>query len=307
MRTKLPFYISLPVTLAVGMILGVMLQAYGDLSGTFRELWNNRYGPSFFQNEPPPPDIIPPQFQGKLALFILAGQSNIGGRGEVPDGQQTNANVFVFGNDYRWKVAQEPVDDPTNQVDQVSLDPDAGFSPALAFATSLLERQPELAIGLIPCARGGSSMVQWQRSLSDHTLYGSCLKRVRAASVMGHVAGVLFFQGEAEAIAPELYQETALFPYEWRDRFELLVNNWRADLASPQLPVIFAQIGNHAAPDIFVNWELVKEQQTLVQMPYCEMITTDDLALKDMIHFTPESYQIIGSRFAEAYLNLSQE
>ncbi len=36
------------------------------------------------------------------------------------------------------------------------------------------------------------------------------------------------------------------------------------------------------------------------------MITTDDLALKDGVHFTSESYQTIGGRFAEAYLNLIQ-
>jgi hypothetical protein len=32
---------------------------------------------------------------------------------------------------------------------------------------------------------------------------------------VGNVASVLFFQGEADAIAPELYQETELFPNEW--------------------------------------------------------------------------------------------
>lgn len=150
-------------------------------------------------------------------------------------------------------------------------------------------------------------MVQWRRSLSDNTLYGSCLKRVRAASVMGHIAGILFFQGEAEAIDPAYYQETELFPHEWRDRFELLVNHWRVDLGTPDLPVIFAQIGSNTAPDIFVNWEIVKEQQRSVQIPHCKMITTDDLALKDAVHFTTESYQIIGRRFAEAYINSIQE
>jgi hypothetical protein len=37
------------------------------------------------------------------------------------------------------------------------------------------------------------------------------------------------------------------------------------------------------------------------------MITTDDLALRDVVHFTSESYQTIGKRFAEAYVNLIQE
>ena len=109
-------------------------------------------------------DDIPEELQGELSLFILAGQSNMSGRGKVPAaGQNTNPRVLVFGNDYRWRIAVEPIDDPSNQVDWVSEDQDAGFGPALAFATSLLEQRPDMAIGLVPCARGGSSIYQWQR------------------------------------------------------------------------------------------------------------------------------------------------
>jgi hypothetical protein len=123
---------------------------------------------------------------------------------------------------------------------------------------------------------------------------------------MGNMAGILFFQGEADAIAPELYQESELFPNQWGARFEGLVNDWRNDVGLPELPVVFAQIGTNTAPDIFINWAVVKEQQGSVEMPFCVMITTDDLTLKDAVHFTPESYQIIGKRFAEAYLALIQ-
>jgi len=308
MKVKLTHSLGILLALSMGVICGVALQEYYDV-GDIVDALRMKHRPIF---APMPTvsvkDNIPEEFQGKLSLFILAGQSNIAGRGQVPkSGQNTNSRVFVFGNDYHWRIAVEPIDDPSNQVDKVSEDPDAGFSPALAFATSLLERRPDMVIGLIPCARGGSSIYQWRKSLSDNTLYGSCLKRVRAASTMGNVAGILFFQGEADAIAPELYEETVLLPDEWGDRFVALVNNWRDDLGLPELPVVFAQIGTHTAPDIFVNWEIVKEQQSSVQMPFCVMITTDDLALRDVVHFTSESYQAIGKRFAEAYVNLIQE
>jgi hypothetical protein len=308
MRVKLTHFWGVVLALFIGVTFGVALQKYYDVGSIVDALGANHRpfpAPTATLDEE---GNIPEEFQGKLSLFILAGQSNIAGRGEVPKaGQDANARVFVFGNDYHWRLAVEPIDDPSNQVDKVSEDPDAGFSPALAFATSLLEERPDMVIGLIPCARGGSSIYQWRRSLSENTLYGSCLKRVRAASTMGNVAGVLFFQGEADAIAPELYQESALFPNEWGDRFVVLVNNWRNDLGLPELPVVFAQIGSNTEPDIFTNWAIVKEQQRSVEMPFCVMITTDDLVLKDAVHFTPESYQIIGQRFAEAYLNLIQE
>lgn len=308
MKGKLAQFVGIVLTLFIGATFGVALQKCYGVGNIFDTLGGNHHSVFAPTATLAVEEIIPEEFQGKLSLFILAGQSNMAGRGEVPkSGQDANSKVFVFGNDYSWKIAVEPVDDPSNQVDKVSEDPDAGFSPALGFATSLLERRPDMAIGLIPCARGGSSIYAWRRSLSDNTLYGSCLKRVRAASTMGNVAGILFFQGEADAIAPELYQETVLFPNEWSDRFKVFVNDFRSDLGLPELPVVFAQIGTNTAPDIFINWAIVKEQQRSVEMPFCVMITTDDLALGDAVHFTSESYQIIGGRFAEAYLSLTQE
>jgi hypothetical protein len=305
MKVKPRLFVSIILALFIGVTFGVVLQKHYDVDSIADTLGMKRR-PIF---APMPTvsvkDDIPEEFQGKLALFVLAGQSNIAGRGKVPKSDQNaNSRVFVFGNDYRWRTAEEPIDDPSSQVDKVSEDPDAGFSPASAFATSLLEQRPDMVIGLIPCARGGSSIYQWRRSLSENTLYGSCLKRVHAASTMGNVAGVLFFQGEADAIDPELYQESELFPNEWGDRFMDFVDNWRNDLGLPELPVVFAQIGSNTAPEVFVNWAVVKEQQRLVEMPLCVMITTDDLALQDAVHFTSESYRIIGKRFAEAYLTL---
>lgn len=72
------------------------------------------------------------------------------------------------------------------------------------------------------------------------------------------------------------------------------------------MPVVFAQIGSNTAPEVFINWDVVKEQQRLVEMPMCTMITTDDLALADAVHLAPESYRTVGQRFAEAYLTLIQ-
>jgi hypothetical protein len=300
MRIKRTRFVGAVLVLFAGVIFGVALQKLCGVGDVVDALGADHGSP--------PLDSIPEEYQGQLSLFILAGQSNMAGRGQVPAwGRDTNERVFVFGNDYRWRIAAEPVDDPSHQVDEVSEDPDAGFSPALAFATFLLQQRPDMEIGLIPCAMGGSSIYQWRRDLSENTLYGSCLKRVRAASTMGHVAGVLFFQGEADATSPEFYQDTELFPAEWGARFTAFVNDWRDDVGSPELPVVFAQLGTNKAPHIFVNWAVVKKQQRAVEIPFGAMITTEDLALRDAVHFTPESYRIIGQRFARAYLNLIQD
>jgi hypothetical protein len=77
-------------------------------------------------------------------------------------------------------------------------------------------------------------------------------------------------------------------------------------LGQSELPVVFAQIGANTRPNRYPNWKIVQEQQSSVRLPFCKMIKTDDLALGDTVHFTTESYRIIGKRFAEAYLEFPQ-
>jgi hypothetical protein len=252
---------------------------------------------------------VPEAWHGKLSLFILAGQSNMSGRGELPLQPATHPQVFVFGNDYRWTLAVEPIDRPDGQVDTVSQDTGddpAGFSPGVAFATSLLKHDPQRVIGLIPCAKGDTAIAAWQRSLSDQTLYGACLKRIGAAATMGDLAGVLVFQGEADALDPHAHPDRVLSAGDYATTFTTFVHDLRSDLARPQLPVVFAQIGTTTAPDAFIHWETVKAQQATVQLPCAAMITTDDLPLQDAVHFTTDSYRQIGARFAAAFRHLVQ-
>ena len=250
---------------------------------------------------------IPKNDVERISLFILAGQSNMSGMGTEFPAEPYDPRILVFGNDYRWHIAAEPVDDPFNQVDKVSEDIDAGYSPAMAFAQVLLEHDPQMVIGLIPCAKGASSIAEWQRNLSDQSLYGSCLKRARAASTVGTLAGFLIFQGEADAMDAIQFPEHIVNPTHWSALFSAFVNDFRLDLSDPDLPVVYAQIGTTTTPEAFPNWELVKEQQRLTRLPASAMITTDDLPLLDNVHFTTESYQIIGARFAEAYWELIQQ
>lgn len=251
---------------------------------------------------------IPLEYQGKLKLFILAGQSNMVGYGGIDRGRDvTNHRIYLFGNDYRWKTAAEPLDDPRGQVDAVSRDGFAGVGPGMAFASSLLEREPEMVIGLIPCAMGGTFLKEWGRSLSEDTLYGSCVKRALAASAMGEIAGVLFFQGEWDALGLDIYPERRNSPQNWEEDFTALVGDLRRDLKLAELPVVFAQIGQNGNPGRYKNWELVQNEQQQVRLPYCAMITTDDLSLADEVHFTNRSYDVIGQRMAAAYWNLTHE
>ena len=54
---------------------------------------------------------IPQAYRGQMSLFILAGQSNMVGWAPVPEEEKTDPRIYVFSNDYRWRVAGEPIDD----------------------------------------------------------------------------------------------------------------------------------------------------------------------------------------------------
>ncbi|MBD2040376.1 sialate O-acetylesterase [Microcoleus sp. FACHB-672] len=296
------FTAKLLILLAAGLCLSFLLHRYEPEQKVALSISSNiPQSPALIES------IIPPEFQGKLYLFILAGQSNMSGRGTLlPTTLSENPRIFLFGNDYEWHLAAEPIDNARGQVDRVSQDLDAGFSPGMSFATTLLKHNPNLIIGLIPCAKGGSAIAEWERNLSNKTLYGSCLKRSVAASSKGEIAGMLFFQGEADALKPKERSKRLLFPHQWANKFSAFANNFRQDLGRPNLPVVFAQIGSNKAPSVFVNWKPVQEQQKAVKLPSAAMIVTDDLPLKDSVHYTTKSYEIIGKRFADAFWQLTK-
>ena len=303
--TRLFLYISLVMA---GMMAGMLVQRYMGLGNILRSVgvaYPTR-APVAGPNASPLHDI-PEAHQGQMRLFILAGQSNMVGWSPIPEGEPTDPRIYLFGKDYRWRIANHPIEDASNQVDLVSENRLASFGPAMEFAFASLERHPDIAIGLIPCAKNSSGIIQWQWDLSDQTLYGSCLKRVRAASPMGEVAGVLFFQGETDALDPTQYPDPPPHPSEWSVLFTAWISDLRSDLNQPDLPVVFAQIGTTWSPESFPNWEVVKEEQASIQLPMTTMIMTDDLPLLDGLHFTSDSYRIIGRRFAKAYWTLIEQ
>lgn len=244
---------------------------------------------------------LPDELIGKMSLFVMAGQSNMSGKGTLPDMQHVNYHIYVFGNDYRWRLALEPIDSPFGQVDDVSKDLYARYSPALSFATNLHAMEPDRIIGLIPCAKGETSIMEWQQDYSDQSLYGSCLKRIHAAGLAGQVDGIIFFQGEADTVDPNMAPHLPLAVNNYTEMFEKFVTGMRADLGDPNLPVVYAKIGSNKNSEKYVNWAMIQKQQESVVLACSAMITSDDLELRDEIHYTTPSYQIIGERFADAF------
>lgn len=229
-------------------------------------------------------------------VFLAAGQSNMSGySGSLVGAETPDDTVHLFGNDYRWKRASEPMDDGADQVDRVSQESPA-HSLMLRFGKELAASLG-LPVGIVPGPLGGTNLyAQWQRNAADPddrgTLYGSLLHRAGIHGWTDPPAGVLWYQGESDnGRGTDAY----------RADLQALIANWRQDLAAPGLPVIVAQLATDALSNL-TGWTDIQEAQRQVAEsdPDVALVTTVDQPRADTVHMTVEGYKEIGARFALA-------
>jgi len=246
-------------------------------------------------------------------LWVLAGQSNMEGVGDLVDVQPVDLKIHSFDLTDTWLVAKEPLHTLVSAVDrvhwprntageQVRTEGEAlarynekrkkGAGLALPFAAEMLKKNG-VPIGLVPCAHGGTSMAQWDPSLRDRggdSLYGGMIRRVGV--VGGKVAGVLWYQGESDAnpkVAPIFAQ-----------KFAELIAAIRADFGQPDLPFYYVQLGRHINTQNTVEWNQIQEAQRLAELsiPHTGMIAAIDASLDDGIHVSTQDHKRLGKQFA---------
>jgi hypothetical protein len=234
-------------------------------------------------------------------VVLLMGQSNMSGRGaleEIPPGAlDPDPRIRVLGNDGIVRVAAEPLDAATNQIDAVSSDKSAGVGPGLAFAKARVARTKR-AVLLVPCAKGGTSITQWARSDQRDALYGSCLARAKEAQRLGILAGVLWYQGESDAATADLANA-------WTERFKRLVTDLRADLDAPLLPLAVVAIGDQPVGGKYAGrfpyWRNVQEAQTALNLPGVVVVEAAGLARNaDELHIATVGQITLGERLGRA-------
>lgn len=247
-------------------------------------------------------------------IWVLAGQSNMEGIGNLVDVESPSPFVHSFQSREEWAIAEEPLhwlgesprivhhqlwgfDKVPDEIPPRDPQKTKGAGLGLTFAKERYIRTG-VPIGLIPSAHGGTSMEQWDpanRDVGDASLYGALLKRVE--KVGGKIAGVLWYQGESDAYpeATELYHQ----------RMHTLVTALRADLQAPDLPFYYVQIGRFirsiADPDADVCWSGMREAQRTWQdtLPHTAMVATIDLELDDLIHIGTQGLKRLGRRLAD--------
>lgn len=245
--------------------------------------------------KPLPPDAVP----ADLDIFLLAGQSNMSGRGslrDLPAGFPAGGqHLFLYSNAGRWVRAAEPLDNAAGQVDAISRDSRPGVGPGLAMAEALAQLNPKLKIGLVPCALSGSSMDQWRPAPGRDTLYGSCLARAREAAANGRIRAIIWYQGESDTFTMAMAEA-------WPAKFKTMVEALRRDLNLPRLPVVYTQLAT-VSPELrpkVPGWDRLKQLQAAMRLPFSVMVRSDDLTLFDGIHLDTASQMQLGQRYALA-------
>jgi len=232
----------------------------------------------------------------QLDLYLLMGQSNMKGRGTMPEEPKHDPRIVMMHlKDDSWYVARHPLH-LTGDPKTFAGHDNAGVGPGLAFAEALAAQNPKVAVGLVPCAVGGSSIHLWQKGAK---LYDQALRRAKlalqtTAPVKARIRGVLWLQGEANANTAGLaVHESKLLK---------LIDDLRADLALPDLPFIACTIGEMG--DASQLADKAAMNQLLLALPskraHTACVDARDLKthIGDSVHFDTPAQSEIGKRFA---------
>lgn len=244
-------------------------------------------------------------------VWILAGQSNMEGAGDMAGAAKPHPLIRVFSMRREWRLAEDPLhlrlESPDachnegtqwtpEQGEIARRNAKRGVGPGLFFAKEMLKKTG-IPQGLICAAHGGTSMSQWDpklKKLGGKSLYASMLMSVEATGQP--VAGVLWYQGESD-VGVSGSGEYAI-------RMKKFVATVRKDLGQSALPWIMVQISRVA----FVNgesplqWNGLQEAQRLLpdQIPNLEVVAAIDLPLVDFIHVDADGQAVLGKRLARA-------
>lgn len=239
-------------------------------------------------------DVPAQQPDPNFELYILAGQSNMAGRGYVTGDFATvgSDNVLMLTKDGKWVKAKHPLhfDKPT-----------AGVGPGLAFGMAIAKAKPNIKVGLIPTAVGGSPIESWLPGALDAATqthpYDDAVARIQLAMKSGVIKGIIWHQGESNSNRPEQVKA-------YLEQLRELIIRFRKLAGNDQLPFVAGELGRFRRfGDI--NAEINKLPAVV---PHTAVVSTENLVHRgDTLHFDSPSADELGRRYAVKMLQLQKE
>ena len=233
---------------------------------------------------------------GVIHSFLLAGQSNMAGRGDLTPDTALTAPGCLMLRMGRWQPMSEPVN-----VDRAVLEgacPRSGASLAASFAARYAAESGCQA-GLIPCADGGTTIEQWQpgKVLFDHAVL-----QAKLAARTSTLKAILWHQGESDCLEQEQFDA-------YPELFLRTMRTFRDELGD--LPIVVGELGypEHGftgTPAELLNAFNARLPALAAQLPCCAVVSAAQLPSRgDGLHFDTPSLRIFGLRYLEAYRSLA--
>jgi len=235
--------------------------------------------------------------QKPLHIFVLAGQSNMAGRAEPEEIDRTpHPRVVSLNQNDEWVIAADPIHFDKPKV--------VGVGPGLAFAKEIANQNPDIRVGLIPAAVGGSPIESWAPDgIHEQTglhPWDDAVHRIGVAAQDGKIKAVLWHQGESDA-RPErasLYEA----------RLQALIRRFRDTAGNDQLPFIIGQLGQMREWTDQRQMIDAAHKNVATKLMHTGFIPSDGLnPISDTnSHFDAASARELGRRYAEAYKHIQQ-
>jgi hypothetical protein len=218
------------------------------------------------------------------------------GRGKVQSiDTLTHPRVFMMDRDMNWVLARDPI-----HFDKTV----AGVGLGLTFGKIMANENNDVRIGLIPCAKGGSSINQWFKdSLHQSTNsypYNEMINKAKKAMSEGTLKGILWHQGESDTRS-----EATVIAYS--GKFNAMLDSLKKDLAITTIPpLVMGEMGY-----FFLEKQPGAQQLNLIfreisSSNQCmELVSAEHLDHKgDTVHFNSDSYRELGIRYASKMMEV---
>lgn len=228
-------------------------------------------------------------------LYLLIGQSNMASRAPF-ESQDIAAmdRTYLFNGLNQWEsagaglIANNPGINTLQGLNRYSsvevMTKTNGYSLGSSFAQAITERFPDISVGIISNARGGTTMAEWQKG-SGTDLYEEAVRRTLSAMESGTLKGILWHQGESDVGHVSTYMSS----------LHMLIANLREDLGVPDVPLIVGQI-LPGKSDSF-NTLLTTVGQHIEQSEWVS--SNDTFSIGDGTHFDNASQKLLGLRYAD--------
>ncbi|MDQ8193510.1 sialate O-acetylesterase [Coraliomargarita sp. SDUM461004] len=237
-----------------------------------------------------------------IDVFFLAGQSNASGRATIAS--EALPEVLYY---YHTDGPAQRHSNSDSRFTELNALPNNYFGPEIGIGREL--RRKNYTPAIIKISKGGTSLANdWNPQKKGEcwqTWTQEASKALQALSAQGYqirLRGFFWMQGESDA---NIKGRAA----KYKNNFQAFITSVTQFLTTEgyqtdQMHFVTALIRSDRKEAKTIR---AAQKETMDTMPNGDWFDTDDLTTIDGTHYDSESLQIIGARFADTFIKLSEQ